>query len=99
MAFDKVQPSGEFGLYFNGDLAGLKFLEKLNKGLSSTGSIKTDNFRRLKDEDKNEDFDLSDYLTFTIERGSEDSADYELLAFNVLSAGLENNFLKFKLLF
>ena len=37
LANENVEPSGSFGLYFNADLAGLSFLETLNKGLSSRG--------------------------------------------------------------
>ena len=42
---------------------------------------------------------MSNFLTFEIQRGDEDSADIEDLGFYVLSAGLENNLLKFELEF
>ena len=42
---------------------------------------------------------MSNFLKFEVERGSEDSASSENLAFYVLSAGLENNLLKFELQF
>ena len=45
------------------------------------------------------DFELSKFLTFEIQRGAEDSADSKDLGFTVASAGLENNLLKFELLF
>ena len=49
LAFDNINSSGEFGLYFNGDLAGLKFLEKINKGLGSYGTVKDFGYRQLED--------------------------------------------------
>ena len=42
---------------------------------------------------------MSNFLKFEIQRGDEDSADVEDLGFYVLSAGLENNLLKFELEF
>ena len=42
---------------------------------------------------------MSNFLKFEIQRGDEDSADVENLGFYVLSAGLENNLLKFELEF
>ena len=42
---------------------------------------------------------MSNFLTFELQRGDEDSADIEDLGFYVLSAGLENNLLKFELEF
>ena len=42
---------------------------------------------------------MSNFLTFEIQRGDEDSANIEDLGFYVLSAGLENNLLKFELEF
>lgn len=47
LASEKVEPSGEFGLYFNADLAGLSFLETLNKGLSSRGDVSDNGMGRL----------------------------------------------------
>ena len=42
---------------------------------------------------------MNSFLKFEVQRGSEDSAKTEDLGFMVLSAGLENNLLKFELLF
>ena len=42
---------------------------------------------------------MSSFLKFELQRGDEDSADIEDLGFYVLSAGLENNLLKFELEF
>ena len=42
---------------------------------------------------------MSSFLKFELQRGDEDSADIENLGFYVLSAGLENNLLKFELEF
>ena len=76
-------------------MAGLQFLEKLNKGLSSQGTVKKDsNSRRLEDVE-NDSFQLSNYLDFKIVRGDEDSANADDLSFMVNSAGLENNLLMF----
>ena len=47
LAFENVEPSGTFGLYFNADVSGLQFLEKLNKGLASRGSVEETNGLRL----------------------------------------------------
>ena len=37
LAYQDVEPDGDFGIYFNSDVAGLAFLETLNKGLGSRG--------------------------------------------------------------
>ena len=42
---------------------------------------------------------MSDFLKFSVLRGSEDSASIMDLGFTVLSAGLENNLLKFEIEF
>ena len=42
---------------------------------------------------------MNSFLTFEVQRGSEDSAKTEDLGFMVLSAGLENNLLKFEIEF
>ena len=89
-----MKSDGDFGLYFNSNVAGLDFLENLDRGLGSRGEV-SDTFRSL----NNEDFDLSKFLQFNILRGSEESASLEDLGFYVLSAGLENNLLKFELEF
>ena len=52
-------PNGDFGLYFNENVAGLAFLENLNKGLGSRGEV-TESTRSLQEEA----FDLSRFLTF-----------------------------------
>lgn len=91
LAFETIEPSGKFGLYFNGGLAGLSFLESLNKGLSSNGTVSSSEFRQLGASSAS--FDLSNYLDFTIMPGSEDSASPENLAFQVMTVGLENNLL------
>ena len=78
----------------NDDVAGLSFLETLDKGLGSRGET-SDIARRLSDQG----FQLSSFLKFELQRGDEDSADIENLGFYVLSAGLENNLLKFELEF
>ena len=50
----------------------------------------------MQDEDDG-GFQLSNYLKFEIQSGGEDSAKSEQLAFTVMSAGLENSLLMFKL--
>ena len=65
LAFENVEPSGTFGLYFNSDVAGLSFLESLNKGLSSRGGVSDNGMGRvLSGED--EDFNMSSFLAFTV---------------------------------
>ena len=59
LAYQDVEPSGEFGLYFNADVAGLSFLETLNKGLGSRGQVKEET-RFL----SSKDFELSNFLRF-----------------------------------
>ena len=81
-------------MFFNSEVSGLSFLDDLKKGLGSRGET-TDTSRAL----SGEDFNLSSFLKFEIQRGSEDSASSEDLGFYVLSAGLENNLLKFELAF
>ena len=76
LAFENIEPSGKFGLFFNANVAGLQFLEKLNKGLSSPGSVTDSNYRRLQEEDDG-GFQLSNYLKFEIQNGGEDSAKPE----------------------
>ena len=94
LAYQDVEPSGDFGLFFNADVAGLSFMETLNKGLGSRGEV-NEGTRYL----SSEDFNLSNFLTFEIQRGAEDSADSKYLGFTIASAGLENNLLKFELIF
>lgn len=108
LAFENVDPSGSFGLYFNAGVSGLSFLESLNKGLSARGVVDDNGMgRRLSDHvrggqrrlEGNEDFNLSNFLVFGIKRGGEDSAEVDDLGFDVESGGLENNLLKFQLKF
>ena len=47
LAFQDVESSGDFGLYFNSEVAGLSFLDTLNKGLGSRGEV-SDTTRGLK---------------------------------------------------
>ena len=42
---------------------------------------------------------MSNFLEFKVQRGSEDSAKVQDLGFTVLSAGLEDNLLKFEIQF
>ena len=81
LAYENVEPSGKFGVYFNADLAGLKFLETLDKGLSSKGVVLSFEGRLL--EERGDDFKLSNFLMFSMIRGSEDSAPAEKLSFFV----------------
>ena len=81
-------------MYFNSDVAGLSFLETLGKGMGSRGEV-TDSSRSL----SSLDFQMSNFLKFGVQRGSEDSASIQDLGFTVLSAGLENTLLKFELQF
>ena len=46
LAYQDVEPDGDFGIYFNSNVAGLSFLETLNKGLGSRGQI-SNNVRNL----------------------------------------------------
>ena len=81
-------------MYFNAEVAGLSFLDTLDRGMGSRGEV-TDSLRLL----SKEDFQMSDFLLFSVLRGSEDSASIKDLGFTVLSAGLENNLLKFEIEF
>jgi len=91
LAVENVDPSGTFGIFFNSDVSGLQFLEKLNKGLASRGSIEDTNGRRLLGSShiqsgrhlQDEAFSLEQFLTFSIQRGGEDSADASKLGFVV----------------
>ena len=47
LAAENIEPSGIFGIYFNADLAGLAFLETLNKGFASRGQNKSTGRRRM----------------------------------------------------
>ena len=80
----------------------------MNKGLSSRGEVDDNGMgRRLSDHvrggqrrlEGNEDFNLSNYLVFSIKRGSEDAAEVEDLGFTVQTVGLENRLLNFVLRF
>ena len=108
MAFENVEPSGAFGLFFNSEIAGLSFLDQLNQGLASRGIVQdvqgqavTGDRRSLNRNLKEEEsaFNLDSYIQFKIRRGSDDSASLDDLGFSVVSAGLENSVLKFKLIF
>ena len=46
LAYQDVKPDGDFGLYFNSNVAGLNFLENLNRGLGSRGEV-SNSFRSL----------------------------------------------------
>ena len=41
LAVESIDPSGKFEVFFNVEMAGLSFLEDLDKGLSTTGGHKT----------------------------------------------------------
>ena len=104
LAAENIEPSGTFGIYFNADLAGLAFLETLNKGLASRGQNENPGRRRLPKNsrrylDTTDTFSMDQFIKFEIQRGSEDAADIEDLGFQIKAAGLENNLLKFQLEF
>ena len=69
MAYQNIESNGKFGIYFNADVTGLQFIYSLDKGLSSRGWIK-ENVRLL----NADDFDMSKFLKFELQRGSDDSA-------------------------
>ena len=69
LAYEDAKPDGDFGMYFNSDIAGLSFLETLGKGMGSRGEV-TDSSRLL----SSLDFQMSNFLKFGVIRGSEDSA-------------------------
>ena len=69
LAYEDAKPDGDFGMYFNSNVAGLSFLETLGKGMGSRGEV-TDQSRFL----SSQDFQMSDFLKFGVQRGSEDSA-------------------------
>ena len=110
-AVERVEPTGSFGLFFNAEVAGLAFLQALDRGLSSRGVVAEGIVgRRLKSEEFSEsgpkrrlsgenDFRLDSFLAFSIQRGAEDAAKPEDLGFTVKSAGLENSLLLFHLEF
>ena len=72
LAYQNIESNGKFGIYFDADVTGLQFIYSLDKGLSSRGGIKENS--RLLNED---DFDLSKFLKFELQRGSDDSAQSE----------------------
>ena len=79
-------------------MAGPKILRDLDIGLSTKGILSNEVYnQRFLDSD--ETFELSNYLTFEVRRGDEDSADIEDLSFNVKSIKVENDMLHFKLIF
>ena len=78
---NNFDPAGKFSLIFNEDLLGLRFLDDLDKGLSSSGLVldfETESGsqadRRLLSNDEVSAFDLSNFLQFKLRRGGEDSA-------------------------
>ena len=68
----------------------------LDKGLKSRGEV-SEKIRFLNED--NIDFDLTKFLNFELQRGSEDSAEMENLGFTIQSAGLEGDLLKFTIVF
>ena len=46
LAYEDAKPDGDFGMYFNSNVAGLSFLETLGKGMGSRGVV-TDQSRFL----------------------------------------------------
>ena len=68
-------------------------MESLDKGLSSEGIVLSHDGRRLSKEKQN--FNLSNFLVFSVVRGAEDSAPAESLNFSVSTIGLENSLLGF----
>ena len=88
-------------MVFNSRLAGPTFLNYLNTGLSTNGiTAQRTEFYELRNLDENVDkFELTDYLTFTVERGHEDSADIEYLTFDVSTTSIEDSIMNFKLAF
>ena len=107
LAFPPVKSSGECPIYLSSDMAGSSFLKDLGMKIATKGSVSTKVTSYYDDEGSSETrrlaaeetFDLSDFMTFEIQRGAEDSADSEDLAFVVTSAEIENNMLNFKLEF
>ena len=78
---NNFDPTGKFSLIFNENLLGLRFLDDLDKGLSSSGLVldfeaesRSQTGRRLLGNDEVSAFDLSNFLEFKLRRGGEDSA-------------------------
>ena len=68
----------------------------LDKGLKSQGIV-SEKIRSLNEDEK--DFDLTKFLNFELQRGSEDSAEMKNLGFTIESSGLEGDLLKFVIVF
>ena len=98
--------TGKFSLTFNKALLGLKFLDDLDKGLSSSGLVldfeieygNQPGRRRLANDEVNV-FGLSNFLQFKLRRGGEDSALVDQLNFNVTSIGVVDDQLTFTIKF
>ena len=105
LAFGILEPSGLFSIVFDENIIGLSYLEELNKGLTSVGTVadKDENNARERQLASNatnvDDFNLSDFLKFEVLRGGEDSADIQVLNFNVSSQGVIYDELSFKIKF
>ena len=46
LAYEDAKPDGDFGMYFNAEVAGLSFLDTLERGMGSRGKV-TDSSRLL----------------------------------------------------
>ena len=67
LAFISIEPTGEFSIIFDEDILGLAFLENLNKGLASRGTVTQESGRRRLDNITDaSNFDLHEYLEFKV---------------------------------
>lgn len=108
VAAPQVDSAGRAGVFCSADMAGLSFLQTLgDTGLKSSGGAEdattaaTDTSleprRRRLAATEEKAFSMDSFIKFHIERGGEDSASIEDLAFVVGSAGIEGSLLLFKL--
>ena len=67
LAFISIEPTGEFSIIFDDEILGLAFLENLNKGLASRGTVTQESGRRRLDNITDaSNFDLHEYLEFKV---------------------------------
>ena len=87
LTLDDVSSFGNLIVFFNLDLAGPSFIKQLQgDGIKGKGEVidpfDTNNWRMLyDDEEEGRSIDLNQYFSFSVERGSEDSAAIEKLGF------------------
>ena len=92
LAYNIIEPTGEFRIVFDEDIIGITFLKDLKKSIESRGTVIDESGRRRLGHitDANT-FDLNEYLVFEVFRGGEDSADVDALRFNVSSTRVEQD--------